>query len=61
VQTLNQGHTLTLELYGDVEQTTQLKSSERFVLYLPTWVNANTKSVVGFFPLRETIFRFTEI
>lgn len=49
--TLNSGQTWRAELKGNVSQTAKLGSSERFVLYLPSWVNATTTKVIGLFPI----------
>jgi len=48
---LSNGQTLSIQLKGDIANAPQSGSSERFVLYLPTWVNANTQNIIGFFPL----------
>lgn len=48
---ISSGKTLSVQLKGDVSSQAPAGSSERFVLYLPTWVNANTQNIIGFFPL----------
>ena len=48
---LNNGQIWTAVLKGDLSPTAKLGSSERFVLYLPSWVNATTTKVIGLFPI----------
>ena len=41
----------TLLVKGNLAKNAQSETSSRWVLYLPEWINTNTKRKVGFFPL----------
>jgi hypothetical protein len=49
--TLSSGQIWRANLKGNLSPNAQSGSSERFVLYLPSWVNANTTNIVGLFPI----------
>lgn len=49
--TLSSGQKISIQLKGDTASNARAGSSERFVLFLPTWVNANTQRIIGLFPI----------
>ena len=49
--TLKQNTVTVINLKADIAQSAKIGASERFVLYLPDWINANTNEKIGLFPL----------
>lgn len=49
--TLATNRIAVLNLKADIASSAKIGNSERFVLYLPDWINANTNEKIGLFPL----------
>ena len=50
IVTIPSGATKEINLYVDLSGKGAVGDSSRFVLYLPSWISANTNAKIGFFP-----------
>ncbi len=48
---LSSGQMINISLKGNMSAAAKAGSSERFVLFLPTWINSSSERVIGLFPV----------